>query len=84
MDNNQKFIDDYGNLSQQVKILQETDPILDELISDYQTLLRDLKAAERRADAADKSFLRDARDSLRALDLEIRERLSGAENAQRK
>lgn len=84
MGNGRQIIDDYAKLSPQVKTLRENDPIFDELISDYLTLLHDLRSAESQGDTNNNLFIQDARESLRALDLEIREKLSRAEKVQNK
>ena len=52
--------------------------MLEELLSDYQTLSLDLDAVKKRAGNDTERFLMDARDSLRALELEIRDKLSTA------
>ncbi|MFA3919844.1 hypothetical protein [Ruegeria hyattellae] len=68
----------FGLDSSRIQKLRGQDPILEELLSDYLTLSRDLDTAKNNSDADAEKFLKDARESLRALELEIREKLSCA------
>ena len=61
-----------------MRMLQNQDPILEELVSDYLVLARDLEVVVSNPDTSAENYLMDARDSLRALELEIRERISSA------
>jgi len=83
MEKSQTPINAQRNLSDRVKSLRESDPAFDELISDYDALLREAKAADDCAYVDNSRFLEDAKSSLQALDLEISERVSRAENAEK-
>ncbi|MEP2095293.1 MAG: hypothetical protein ABJI45_09270 [Paracoccaceae bacterium] len=63
----------------QIKKLQSQDPLLEELLSDYLALSRDVDAARNSFDVDVEKFLLDAQDSLLALEAEIREKLFCAE-----
>lgn len=78
MGNDPKFLADHQELSSLIEGLRNTDPTFDELITDYQSLLRDLEAQDTSSSPTYERFQRDASDSLQALDQEIRERLASA------
>lgn len=64
--------------SSRMRMLQNQDPILEELVSDYLVLARDLEVVVSNPDTSAENYLMDARDSLRALEFEISERVSSA------
>ena len=78
LDEREKLELSFGVRSSQMRRLRTQDPILEELLSDYLVLTGDLDVVVGSSGTDAENYLMAARDSLRALELEIRERISGA------
>lgn len=62
--------------SSHLRQMRKDDPVLEELLSDYRALSRDLDVVKNSSSTDAKKFQTDAQASLRAIEMEIKERFS--------
>ena len=66
----------FGISGDEIAELRRGDDVLNELISDYQTLSRELRAVRNDKDSSDSKFWSDSLEALHALNTEIRSRIT--------
>lgn len=76
MDNAEQTKKAFGATSDELLVLRRRDAVLDELLSDYQSLSNELRRLRDGGGSMEKTFWVDTLETLHALDGEIRSRLA--------